>query len=145
MILRKVKVGNNMLYYILSALGWGLAAFTIWATEISPFWAIVLFPLFGFLVCLIELILFMAGGLLIKEGKTPQHVRPSYYRFMLFYSSHVIVKLLGVRIHVKGKDKLPKDKKKTKITTQWNIPTKMVNISSLINTKKSANTRFCTN
>ena len=100
-----------MLFYILCTLGWGLAALTIWLANISPLWGILLFPLYGFLICFLELLFFMGIGLFIKEGKTPPHIRPSFYRFMLFYSSNIMIRLLRVRIHVVGKEKIPKDKK----------------------------------
>lgn len=100
-----------MLFYILSGIGLVLAVITVWASGISPFWGILLYPLYGFLLCVLELLLFMGTGLLIKKGKVPEHVKPSYHRFVLFYSCHIILKILRVRIHVVGKEKLPKDKK----------------------------------
>ena len=100
-----------MLFYILSGAGLGLAVLTVLETGISPFWGILLFPLYGFLLCVIELLFFMGTGLLIREGKTPEKIEQSYYRFMLFHSCQIMLKLLRVRIHVTGKEKLPKDTK----------------------------------
>lgn len=100
-----------MLFYILSGIGLILAAITVWASGISPLWLLLLYPLYGFLLCFLELLVFMGLGLFIKKGKTPIHVKPSYHRFMLFYSCHIMLKLLRVRIHVVGKEKLPKNKK----------------------------------
>ena len=100
-----------MLYGVYVALGVVLALLTIHFASIHPLFFFLLSPLYGFLLCILSLLFFLGTALLFKKNKVPERIRPSYYRFQLFYNSHIMLKLLRVRIHVIGKEKLPRDKK----------------------------------
>ena len=72
---------------------------------------IVLYILGGLLALLILYVLFLGVcALLVSPDKTYEKNSP-FYRFLLESATAVAIKLLRIRIHVSGMEKLPKDEK----------------------------------
>jgi len=72
---------------------------------------IVLYILGGLLALLILYVLFLGVcALLVSPDKTYEKNSP-FYRFLLESATAVAIKLLRIRIHVSGMEKIPKDEK----------------------------------
>jgi 1-acyl-sn-glycerol-3-phosphate acyltransferase len=99
-------------YLVLSAIGdFLIAHFCELVETIADIWKPILIYPALFIACIVlHLVLFILYSLTIKKGKEVTDLNNSYRRFMLS-SLKLFFQLAGVRIHVNGEEKIPKDGK----------------------------------
>ena len=72
---------------------------------------ILLYILGGLLAALLLLILFLAVGALLVSPKKEYDTDSRFYRFWYNFAAATALKLMRVRVHVTGQEKLPQDQK----------------------------------
>ncbi|MBO5788671.1 MAG: 1-acyl-sn-glycerol-3-phosphate acyltransferase [Clostridia bacterium] len=96
-----------MLFYALTAIGLCGAVFTVFATEISYFYILLLFPAYALGLYILQVLCFVLTCLCANKEKPVEHIKPSFWRFELYHTCYMLLKLMRVRIHISGQELLP--------------------------------------
>lgn len=93
-------------YLLLAA---GGTVWTVLGCGISPLWALLLWPAYVLGLCLLHILVFICMSFFVKR-ESPERIRPTFVRFFLHQTVMIILKLMRVRVHIEGKEFLPRDK-----------------------------------
>lgn len=98
-------------YYFLCTLSLAGALGTTIGCHLFWPWALLLFVLYWLGILVLHFGFVALATLFFDPDKPVERITPSFYRFFLHHSCMVALKLLRVRIHLEGKEYLPKSRK----------------------------------
>ena len=99
-------------YAVLSAVGLLIAGniYPLFQNQ-NAWWLIPVLFLAGWLALILCHIILFVIAILIINPKSPQKRASGFYRWAIKYTIPMIFKLVGVRIHTSGSEKIPEDKR----------------------------------
>lgn len=98
-----------MYYLVYYGLGVALSVGSILHFGLSPWWGLPLALAFFYALSLLHIVLFLAASLVLRRH--PERVTPkgAFWHWFLYSSVCLLLRILRVRVHVHGREHIPKE------------------------------------